>query len=237
MLPGVDVGPAEARACLRHVGTERFDHADFDIKLSPDDARFGVWRRVVSTEHNQMRATMQARLLAGHRLGRMPGATPLREAEMRWEVAVFGMLTRKGGRLRGRPVQAAEFAASVFKKSVAMPSYSEGEAVELSFTDAAGRGAMVTKTIARSGIRIEHDPEERDDARKFRRDKILREAPELIAGATGADLAWLEIAMQALDGLFNAMALDDDEALRRAVAVLESPVIGWLARLKNPFLK
>ena len=102
MPPGVDVGPAEARACLRHVGTERFDHADFDIKLNPDGAGFGVWRRIVSTEHNQMRATMQARLLAGHRLGRMPGATPLREAEMRWEVAVFGMLTRKGGRLRGR---------------------------------------------------------------------------------------------------------------------------------------
>jgi hypothetical protein len=238
MPPGVDVGPAEARACLRHVGTERFDHADFDIKLSPDDARFGVWRRVVSTEHSQMRAATQARLLAGHRLGRMPGATPLREAEMRWEVAVFGMLTRKGGRLHGRPVQAAEFAASVFKKSGAMPSYSEGEAVELPFAAAAAsRGAMVTKTIARSGIRIEHDPEERDDARKFRRDKILREAPDLIAAATGADLAWLEIAMQALDGLFNAMALDDDEALRRAIAVLDSPVIGWLARLKNPFLK
>jgi hypothetical protein len=185
-----------------------------------------------------MRATMRARLLAGDRLGRKPGATPLlREAEMRWEVAVFGMLTRKGGRLHGRPIQAAEFAASVFNKSVAMASYSDREAVDLSFTTAGSRGAMVTKTIARSGIRIERDPEERDHARKYRRDKILREAPQFIAAATGADLAWLELAMQALDGLFNAIALNDDDALRRAVEVLESPVIGWLARLKNPFLK
>jgi hypothetical protein len=183
-----------------------------------------------------MWVTERAQVLAG-RLGRRPGATPLREAEMRWEVAVFGMLTRKGGRLHGRSIQAAEFAASVFNRSGAVASYSEGEEVGPSFAATGGHGAMVTKTIARSGIRIEHDPEERDDARKMWRDKILREAPKLIAGATGADLAWLELAMQALDGLFNAIALNDDEALRYAVEVLESPVIGWLARLKNPFLK
>jgi hypothetical protein len=43
--------------------------------------------------------------------------------------------------------------------------------------------------------------------------------------------------MQALDGLFNDIALNDDEALHYAIEVLESPVIGWLARLKNPFLR
>jgi hypothetical protein len=190
----------------------------------------------MSTEHNNMRAAERTLVLAGHRFGRRP--TPLRETEMRWEVAVFGLLTRKGGRLHGRPIQAAEFAASVFNKSTTtVASFSETENVGLSLGYTGGIGVVVTKTIARSGIRIEHDPEERDDARKNRRDKILREAPKLIAGATGADLAWLELAMQALDGLFKAIALNDDEALHYAIEVLESPVIGWLARLKNPFLR
>jgi hypothetical protein len=185
-----------------------------------------------------MQATRRAQARAGFRLGRGPGATPLRKAEMRWEVAVFGMLMRKGGRLHGRPMQAAEFAASVFNKSAAVARYSdEEEEFGVSFARTEGRGAIVTKTIARSGVSIERDPEERDDARKYRRDKILREAPRLIAGASGADLAWLELAMQALDGLFGAIALNDDEALRHAIEVLEQPVVGWLARLKNPFLK
>jgi hypothetical protein len=156
---------------------------------------------------------------------------------MRWEVAVFGMLTRKGGRLHGRPMQAAEFAASVFNKSAAVARYSDEEEIGVSYAPTEDRGAIVTKTIARSGVSIERDPEERDDARKYRRDNILREAPRLIASASGADMAWLELAMQALDGLFGAIALNDDEALRHAIEVLESPVVGWLARLKNPFLK
>jgi hypothetical protein len=72
-----------------------------------------------------------------------------------------GLLTRKGGRLHSRPIQAAEFAASVFNKSATVASYSDGEKVDLSFATTGGRGAIVTKTIARSGIRIEHDPDER----------------------------------------------------------------------------
>jgi hypothetical protein len=190
----------------------------------------------VSAEHDKTRAAQRTETRGGFRLGRRPGATPLREAEMRWEVAVFGMLTRKGGRLHGRPMQAAEFAASVFNRSVSVARhYGEAEAVGVSLNG--DSDAIVTKTIARSGISIERDPEDRDDARKYRRDNILREAPRLIASASGADLAWLELAMQALDGLFGAIALNDDEALRHAIGVLESPVIGWLARLKNPFLK
>jgi hypothetical protein len=173
------------------------------------------------------------------RPGRKPGRVTLRKSEMRWEVAVFGLLTQEGGRLHDSPIHAAEFAASVFNKSVKVASYHEPatdpeeQKVGLSFTYTGGRGVIVAKTKTGPGIRIEHDPDERDDARKNRRDKILREAPKLITGATGADLAWLQISMQALDGLFNAIALGDVEALRYAITVLESPAIGFPISLQK----
>jgi len=143
---------------------------------------------------------------------------------MRWEVAVFGMLVR--GRLRNSPIRAAEFAASVFNNSVNVSRIEGG----LCFDYTGGRGVLVhkTKTVGVDGIvaiRHEHDPEDRDDARRNRRDKILREAPGLIERATGPDRVWLEISMQALDGLFNAVALSDKVAFRLALTILRVRLI------------
>jgi hypothetical protein len=178
------------------------------------------------------------------RRGRKPGAVPLRKDKRRWEVAVFGMLTLDGGRLHDSSIHAAEFAASVFNKSVTVASYyrpaseTQEEKVGLSFTYTGGRGVIVAKTKTGTGIKIEHDLEDRDDARINRRDKILREAPELIAGATGADLIWLQTSMQALDGAFNAIALGDETALRLALTILRSPALGWRSvSLEKLFLK
>ena len=144
--------------------------------------------------------------------GRPSGATPLRYSEIGREVAVFGMLVRT--RLRHCPIHAAEFAASVFNKSVEVAEIDGG----LSFEYTAGLGVIVN-TIRTVGQPRRHDPEERDDARRNRRDKILREAPRLIASATGEDRTWLEASMLALDCIFNALALGDDKALRALFAL------------------
>jgi hypothetical protein len=157
------------------------------------------------------------------------GATPLRRSEMGPEVAVFGMLVRT--RLRGSPIHAAEFAASVFNKSVVVTRIDGG----LCFDYTGGLGEIVNRVGPIVTKHRQHDPELRDDARKNRRDKILREAPKLIAGATGEDRVWLEVSMQALDGAFNALALGDDKAMQLALTILKS--IGWRATLKKSFLK
>jgi hypothetical protein len=182
------------------------------------------------------REAKRARALAPHRgrkAGVKLGATPLRKSEMGREVAVFGMLVRT--RLRGSPIHAAEFAASVFNKSVVVTRIEGG----LCFNYTGGRGEIIHRIKTTAGgvviTKHEHDPELRDDARKHRRDKILREAPKLIAGATGADRVWLEVSMQALDGAFNAIALGDDTALNYSLMILEG--IGWSGSSTNSFLK
>ena len=157
------------------------------------------------------------------------GATPLRRSELGPEVAVFGMLVRT--RLRGSPIHAAEFAASVFNKSVVVTRIEGG----LCFDYTGGRGEIVNRIGPIVIKHRQHDPELRDNARENRRDKILREAPKLIAGATGEDRVWLEVSKQALDGAFNALALGDGKAMQLALTILET--IGWRARLKNSFLK
>src|SRR5437899_8386011 len=95
--------------------------------------------------------------------GRPSGATPLRYSEMGREVAVFGMLVR--GRLQHSPRRAAEFAASVFNKSVEVTEIDGG----LSFEYTAGLGVIVN-TIRTVGQPRRHDPDERDDARLNRRE-------------------------------------------------------------------
>ena len=85
-------------------------------------------------------------------------------------------------------------------------------------------------------VKHEYDPEDRDDARRNRRDKILREAPGLIANATGLDRAWLEVASLTLDALFNAVALGDEVAFRSAWAILESKSLGWPPSAAKLFL-
>jgi hypothetical protein len=134
------------------------------------------------------------------------------------ETAVFGMLVRT--RLRHSPVHAAEFAASVFNKSVEVTEIEGG----LCFEYTGGLGVIVN-TIRRIGEPRRHDPKDRDNALKNRRDKILREAPRLIRNATGKDREWLEVSMLTLDSVFNALALGDDEALQMSFAILRR--IGW----------
>src|SRR5437763_3403736 len=93
------------------------------------------------------------------RRGRKLGPVPLRKSAMRYEVAVFALLTQEGGRLHDSPIHAAEFAASVFNKSVTVSAIENG----LSFEYRGGRGERVVTMTGQSGKRIEHDPELRDD--------------------------------------------------------------------------
>jgi len=187
-------------------------------------------------DRSKARRAKRAQALAPRR-GRKPGAkigaTPLRKSAMRFEVAVFGMLVR--GRLRDSPIHAAEFAASVYNNSVNVSRIEGG----LRFDYTGGRGVIVHK-LKRSVdgdvvIKHTHDPEDRVDARRNRRDKILREAPKLIGGTTGADSVWLEVSMQALDGLFNAVALSDETAFRSALTILKSN-LGWTLPVEKLFL-
>jgi hypothetical protein len=113
------------------------------------------------------------------------------------------MLVR--GRLRDSPIYATEFVASVFNRSVRVSRVEVRGLHGLCFDYTGGRGAIVHKIRSNVDglvvIKHKHDPEDRDDARRNLRDKILREAPGLIDDATGWDRAWLEISMQALDGI------------------------------------
>jgi hypothetical protein len=188
-------------------------------------------------DRSKARQEKRAQALTPRR-GRKPGvkvgATPLQKSAMRWEVAVYGMLVQ--GRLCNSPIHAAEFAASVFNKSVKVSCIEGG----LCFDYTGGRGVLVEKfKVAVDGVVVvkhKHDRKKRDDAGRNRRDKILREAPRLIAGATGSDLIWLQISMQALDGLFNAVALGDETALKFALAILESKLLSWPPSVAKLFL-
>jgi hypothetical protein len=78
-----------------------------------------------------------------------------------------------------------------------------------------------------------HDADDRDYARKNRIEKIRREAPKLIAAATGKDAEWLEQSMLALDMWFNAMTMGNMFVLRGAIEVLER--LGWSEPLRRLF--
>lgn len=186
-------------------------------------------------DRSKARQAKRAQALTPRR-GRKPGVkmgpTPLRKSGMRFEVAVFGMLVRT--RLRNSPIHAAEFAASVFNSSVKVSCIEGG----LCFDYTGGRGVVQTIKVAVDGVVVvkhKHDRKKRDDARRNRRDKILREAPGLIAGATGGDLMWLEVSRQALDGLFNAVVLGDEIAFRSAWTILETK-LGWPPSAAKLFL-
>jgi hypothetical protein len=166
---------------------------------------------------------------AGRTPGRPPGARPLKEDDRRFEIAMFGMLVRTRLSKPGELIRAATFAAVVFNKGVRVTASERG--VGLSFHYTRGRGAVVT-TMAR-GRR--HNPKDRDEALKNRRDKILREAPALIAGATGDDAIWLEQSMLALHAAFNALGIGHALMLRTAIGVLASERLGWSDPIRKLF--
>jgi hypothetical protein len=141
--------------------------------------------------------------------GRRPGALPLRKDARRFEAAMYCTLVRT--RLRDRPILAAEFAASILHDQVIPTILND----RLSFEFTGGRGL-------------------RDDARNNRRDKILREAPGLIEGATGADRVWLEISVQTLHWIFNAIAMGEAEALYKLILILDQQ--GWRKPLRKLFM-
>jgi hypothetical protein len=136
------------------------------------------------------------------------------------------MLVR--GRLRDSPIYATEFVASVFNRSVRVSRVEVRGLHGLCFDYTGGRGAIVHKIRSNVDglvvIKHKHDPEDRDDARRNLRDKILREAPGLIDDATGWDRAWLEISMQALDGITVRITVTV-HFIRRAG---RSPKTGWM---------
>jgi hypothetical protein len=187
-------------------------------------------------DRSKARQAKRAQALARRR-GRKPGvkigAIPLRRSRMRFEVAVYGMLVR--GRLRDSHTHAAEFAASVFNNNVNVSRIDGG----LSFTYTGGRGSISHKVkVTVDGVATtqhKHDHDDRDDARRNRCDKILREAPGLIDGATGPDVAWLELSMLALDMLFNAVALGDEPLFRDSLTILKSK-LGWPPSVEKLFL-
>jgi hypothetical protein len=152
--------------------------------------------------HSKARQAKRAQTL-DRRRGRKPGVklgpTPLPKHKMRWEVAVYGMLVRTR---RASPIRAAEI-ASIFNNSTEITAGEITAAgVLVSFDYTRGRG-------------------ERIDARKNRRDKILREAPKMIRAATDEDQTWLEQAMLTLDVAFSAVGLRNPELLLHAMRLLK----------------
>jgi hypothetical protein len=182
----------------------------------------------MNVNRTKTRREMRDAAVAGKNVGRPLGARPLKEDDRRFEVAVFGMLVRTRLSKPGELIRAASFAAVVFNKGVKVTAGERG--VGLSFHYTGGRGAIVTK-MGRDKRR--HNPKDRDEALKNRRDKILREAPALLAGATGKDAVWLEISMLSLDAAFNALAIGDGFRLRAAIGVLES--VGWSEPIRKLF--
>jgi hypothetical protein len=177
--------------------------------------------------------------------GRKPGSVPLRKLDMRFEIAVYALLTRPGGRLhklKGKLMRAAEFAACFNESNTVTDYYRPGSATEeelrgLSFDYTGGRGIIDTKRNVAGRTRITHKPEERGDARLTRALWISRNAPGLISGATDEDAMWLQVSMTALDTAFNAIATNNADALRYALTVLQSPLIDWPLPILNSFLK
>jgi hypothetical protein len=61
-----------------------------------------------------------------------------------------------------------------------------------------------------------------------RRAKTIRnEGPSLIAGATGDNLIWVQLTLQALQGYFTALFTRDVAVLDAAAELLKTPAIGW----------
>jgi hypothetical protein len=148
--------------------------------------------------HSKARQASRSKTL-DRRRGRKPGKTPLHKHSMRWEVAVYGMLVRTR---RASPIHAAEIAC-VFNNST-----------EITAGEITAAGIMVSFDYTRGrGERI--------DARKNRRDKILREAPKMIKAATGDDQTWLEQATLILDVAFSAVGLRNPELLLHAMRLLK----------------
>jgi len=177
------------------------------------------------------RAALRARVFK-----RTPGPAPtgelrLHKHPMRWEVVCFNALTRRSQLFFEHPTRAAEIAATIFAPGVCIQSASKtvhGRVLD-SLTFIYSRGF---------GIKIVGDPKpDRSESRINRRDHVLRSAPGIIAAAyaeDGPDAMWLEVATQALEGLICAIALDDPEAARQALALLA--IIGMPPILTQSFL-
>jgi hypothetical protein len=158
--------------------------------------------------------------------GRPRGALPLRKNARRFETAMFHMLIQT--RCRGEPTHAAEFAASVLHDSVVVSI--DNSRITFDFTG--GFGEKVVRMTA-EGATVRYDSTERGNARTNRRDKILREGPGLIAGATGHDRVWLEVSARLLHALFNAVAIGDADAIRQCLTLLQRQ--GWSEPLRRLF--
>jgi hypothetical protein len=170
--------------------------------------------------------------------GRPPGTLPLAKSDLGREVAVFGWLRRTRCSGKGGATRAATIAAGIFNKGVeaAVSTITTPEGhVGFSYLYTRGRGAIEAKELVRGGsYTIEHNREDRDEARTNRVRRIRSEAPKLIknaVNAAGDDAVWLEASMLALDVWFNAMALGNNFKLRGAIEVLER--LGWTETLRR----
>jgi hypothetical protein len=141
-----------------------------------------------------------------------PAHRPLRDRPLAREAVIFHLIRTW---LKWTPRQAATFAAAVGNKSVQIePKIAKGRA-GYSFTYTGGDHSLAQGTVT--------------NALNNRRDKILQYGPVMIAGATGDDLVWLQLALQALRGYFTAVFELDIEASHIAAELLRSPAIGWAA--------
>jgi hypothetical protein len=147
--------------------------------------------------------------------GRPPGRTFLRDRPLAREAVLFHLFRVW---LRWKPRQAATFAAAVGNKSVVI------ELTEVTTKGLAG-WAGFSFTYTAGDRKIVQGRE--SNSLNHRRDRILQYGPAMIAGATGGDLAWLQLSMQALERFFTALFKLDIEGLRAAEELLRSPAIGW----------
>jgi hypothetical protein len=167
------------------------------------------------------------------RPGRKPGTEPLHKDKRRFEITVFYAMRTWAQNMP--QVLAAELAVN-FRDCIEVAAIEKDGLIGLSFRYTGGRGEIVRSWDAGGRRRIEHDPELKTDARKNRRDKILREAPKVIAEAKGKDRLWLEASMRGLLGVLDAITTveADPEVMLYALKVLAVVDSDWprlLARL------
>jgi hypothetical protein len=154
--------------------------------------------------------------------GRKPGPVPLREHPLRFEVALFYLLTqtrchpdlkrlaRRCLESPGGPVEAAELAAAMLHEKSELELVGGG----VRFTFRGGKG-------------------DRAEALANRKWKIVRDARGLIAGAKHFDRLWLELSAKALNAAAEAFGRGESKMALEALAILNS--LGWRERLSRLF--
>jgi hypothetical protein len=136
---------------------------------------------------------------------------PLRERPLAREAVICHLIRTW---LKWTPRRAATFAAAVGNKSVVIETKTTAKGwAGYSFTYTGGDHSLVQAPVT--------------NALNNRRDKILQYGPAMIAGATGDDLVWLQLTLQALQGYFTALFDLNLDAIRIAEALLRTPAIGW----------